>query len=79
MMEIHLLCIAFGIFGIPNVSFPIMMDLLCNGDPYIVYLVCYTTLYNYYHSSVIRSLLILLVTIWWAARVELTRLGSTMK
>ena len=21
--------------------FPIMMDLLCNGDPYIVYLVCY--------------------------------------
>ena len=24
-------------------GFPIMMDLLCNGDPYIAYLVCYTT------------------------------------
>ena len=31
------------IFEIPNVSSPIMIDLLCNGDPYIVYLVCYAT------------------------------------
>ena len=44
MMETHLLYIVYEIFGIPNIEFPIMMDLLCNGDPYIVYLVYHTTI-----------------------------------
>ena len=36
--------IVYETFGIPNVEFPNMMDLLRNGDPYIVYLACYTTI-----------------------------------